>query len=111
MDPRYVGFKEKVLVLAMEKGFRNHLFQPSKTCIVHLGVVALWAKEPLLDWSNIYKAVEDALFSKHEGGDRWVRPSLVHNGFQVDQEDFCPLGSPASFGIDEVLVTITVEHD
>lgn len=85
---KYTEFKNFVLETAM----RNNWAGRVDSLIDHpprLSVHVKWKKNPRTDWSNIYKAVEDALFSQ----DRWVKP-----GNKSDYEWDC--------GKEEVIVII-----
>ncbi len=66
---RYTEFKNRVLMEAMDVGWRERatslIDKPPR-----LSVMVRWKEKPHSDWSNIYKAIEDALFSQ----DRYVKP-------------------------------------
>jgi hypothetical protein len=85
---KYSAFKRAVLLLAMEKGWRERA-DSLEEAPVRLSIVARWKKKPRSDWSNIFKAIEDALFRQ----DRYVKP-----GMKSDAEWHC--------GIEEAIVTI-----
>lgn len=85
---KYVQFKNRVLMEAMDMGWRGRM----ASIIEHpprLSVLVRWEKNPRSDWSNIYKAIEDALFTQ----DRYVKP-----GQQQGKEWDC--------GIEEAIVVI-----
>jgi Holliday junction resolvase RusA-like endonuclease len=63
----YDRFKKRVLLLAMENGFRR--FDTTAALPVTLNLTVHWKKGPRIDLSNVVKGIEDALFSQ----DRWVR--------------------------------------
>lgn len=77
-DPDYLAYKDRVLKLAMVAGWKG-LAVSKKTWPVRLGVAVYWAKEPLVDWSNCYKALEDSIFLQ----DRFVLPHWS-NDFKWD---------------------------
>ena len=64
----YTQFKNSVLALAMEQGFRQ--FTPTIDRPAWLSVVPYWTEGPRIDWKNVYGAVEDGLFPE----DRCVIP-------------------------------------
>lgn len=66
---RYSRFKNAVLLLAMERGWRGRAAAIEEVP-VRLSVVVRWRIKPRSDWSNIFKSIEDALFSQ----DRYVKP-------------------------------------
>jgi hypothetical protein len=66
---KYSRFKNAVLLLAMEQGWKGRT-AALMDCPVRLSVVVRWAKKPHSDWSNIFKSIEDAIFSQ----DRYVKP-------------------------------------
>ena len=68
-DPSYIAFKRLILLTAQTKGWKGHLIS-LPDWIIRLSVFVYWSKQCRLDWSNAYKAVEDALFSQ----DRYVHP-------------------------------------
>lgn len=76
-DPKYVQFKKKVAVLALEAGFDARKIDPMKQ-EVKLSVWAFWKNTPRIDWKNLYGAIEDSVFFQ----DRWVRPGSL-NGFST----------------------------
>lgn len=76
-DPKYRAFKDRVSLLALEAGFDARSFDPEETEVM-LSVWLFWKGRPRFDWSNGYKAVEDAIWKQ----DRWVRPGLL-NGFST----------------------------
>lgn len=67
-DREYTGFLNKVLVIAMEAGYRK--YEPTPDRPATLSVHVVWSGKPRLDWKNVYGAVEDALFDQ----DRYVKP-------------------------------------
>lgn len=74
-DRDYRDFKNKVLVLAMEKGFRKR--GTTKLTPAKLSVCIFWKDGARKDWANVYKAVEDALFFQ----DRYVIPGSQNSVF------------------------------
>lgn len=76
-DPKYKAFKEKVWALAFEAGVPFGI-DPKKST-VRLSVFAYWKKTPRIDWSNVYKAVEDSLFKQ----DRYIQPGPL-NGWNMN---------------------------
>ena len=85
---KYVQFKNRVLMEAMDMGWRGRVAsiieRPPR-----LSVLVRWVNNPRSDWSNIYKAIEDALFSQ----DRYVKPG----GLQ---------GKEWGCGVEEAIVVI-----
>lgn len=66
---KYSQFKNFVLMLAMEVGWKGRIASLMEVP-VRLSVLVRWKKKPHSDWSNIFKSIEDALFSQ----DRYVKP-------------------------------------
>lgn len=93
-DPKYRAFKDKVGWLAVQAGVPVGKLDPSEA-MVKLSVFVYWKKTPRIDWSNVYKAVEDALFKQ----DRYVQPGQL-NGFNYSS------GRPDG-EVMEVLVEVT----
>lgn len=93
-DPRYKAFKDKVGWLAVQAGVPVGKIDP-KESHVKLSVFIYWKNLPRFDWSNGYKAVEDALFEQ----DRYVQPGGM-NGFNYSS------GRPDG-EVMEVLVEVT----
>jgi hypothetical protein len=85
---KYSEFKNLVLALAMERGWEGRA-KALMECPIRLSVHVRWNKKPHSDWSNIFKSIEDALFSQ----DRYVKP-----GKRSDVE--------WNFGAEEAIVTI-----
>lgn len=75
---KYAEFKEKVLKLAIEAGWKSKAVALKEHPPL-LSVEVRWKKGPRIDWSNVYKAIEDALFSE----DRFVKPGK-HSGVEWD---------------------------
>ena len=73
----YALFKRAVLLLAMEQGFRRT--KTTRKAPAHLSVFVNWEAAARSDWSNVFKAVEDALFEQ----DRYVVPG-AQNGAKWD---------------------------
>lgn len=73
-DPKYKAFKERVGWLAIQAGIPTNL--DPKEVRVALSVFVYWKNKPRIDWSNVYKAVEDGLFTQ----DRYIQPGGF-NGF------------------------------
>lgn len=67
---KYGAFKEKVLIISIEAGMPN-IGRAEKERPPRLSVQVFWKKEPRTDFTNILKAVEDALFYQW---DRHVKP-------------------------------------
>jgi hypothetical protein len=88
---KYSEFKNAILFLAMEKGWRGRA-RATMEVPVKLSVVVRWKKKPHSDWSNIFKSCEDALFAQ----DRYVKPG---------QKSDCEWNA----GVEEAIVTI--EYD
>ncbi len=65
----YSQYKERVLLLAMEAGWKGRL-TALKDYPIRLSVIGHWNKNPRMDWSNLFKGVEDALFEQ----DQFVKP-------------------------------------
>lgn len=65
----YSQYKEKVLLLAMEAGWKGRV-SALKDPPVRLSVISRWNKNPRMDWSNCFKGIEDALFEQ----DHFVKP-------------------------------------
>ena len=69
---KYGQWKEKVLTLAIAAGARLRgmatMEDPPR-----LSVHVFWKGKPLVDWANVYKAVEDACWYLPQG-DRYVKP-------------------------------------
>lgn len=78
-DPDYKNFQRDVLFEAMKRGWKGKVVS-LPLWIVRLSVVAHWCAEARLDWSNLYKGVEDALFTQ----DRFVRPGNKSDFVQFD---------------------------
>lgn len=76
-DPRYRGYKERVLAAAMQAGYRPKPID-GKRRKMQLGVHPVWEGAPKLDWKNVYGAVEDALVRR----DRYVQPWGAYCGVQ-----------------------------
>ena len=78
-DPRYGAYKDDVVTLAREAGLYE--LDP-KLSYVTLSVQIFWRKKPRIDWTNVYKAIEDALWPR----DRYVRPGpcswAMNTGFE-----------------------------
>lgn len=66
---KYSEFKNRVLALAMEAGWKCKAVA-LKDIPPYLSVHVRWRKDPRIDWKNVYGAIEDALFSE----DRFVKP-------------------------------------
>lgn len=66
---KYTEFKNYVLLLAMESGWKGRIDSLMETP-VRLSVLVRWNNNPRSDWSNIFKSIEDAIFSQ----DRYVKP-------------------------------------
>ena len=86
---KYTQYKNRVLLLAMEKGWHGRAVAV-KDPEVYLSVFIKWKKAPRSDWSNIIKAVEDALFEQ----DRYVKPGRF--GMEWDT------------GVEEAMVSLVV---
>ena len=63
----YQEYKNRVLGLAMEAGWRGRVDSVPEFP-VKLSANVFWRKNPRMDASNFIKGVEDALFSQ----DRWI---------------------------------------
>jgi hypothetical protein len=66
---KYAMFKKEVLYTAMQAGFKGRV-KALKEYPIYLSVIVRWNKGPRIDWANMYKGIEDALFED----DRYVRP-------------------------------------
>jgi hypothetical protein len=63
----YAQYKNRVLSIAMEHGWKGRVASV-KDWPVRLSVIARWKNNPRSDHSNIFKGIEDALFTQ----DRYV---------------------------------------
>jgi hypothetical protein len=90
---KYTQFKNLVLALAMEQGWKGRT-EALMEFPVRLSVHVRWNKRPHSDWSNVFKAVEDGLFSQ----DRYVKPG--------QKSDF-----EWNAGVEEAIVTIEYESE
>lgn len=73
---KYQAFKEKVRILAYQAALK---IESPQVVPIYLSVLVRWEKGPKSDWSNVYKSIEDALYSN----DRWVRPGK-HQGLETN---------------------------
>lgn len=68
----YIAYKEMVRVLARQSGFTMSGDGPQRKGVRYtLSVKVYWGGPAISDWSNVYKAIEDALFK----ADRYVIPA------------------------------------
>jgi hypothetical protein len=66
----YLKFKDNVRVYALAVGFRSDVRPGNGGDVYRLSVFPRWNRLPRSDWSNVFKAIEDALFSF----DRYIVP-------------------------------------
>lgn len=91
----YAAFKRRVLALAMAAGWKGRA-KALKSMPPKLSVYIHWLDNALLDWKNVYWAVEDALFSD----DRHVIPG------QYSGVSWSAIRATV---FDEIHATVTVE--
>lgn len=70
----YAKFKKRVLLIAQAKGWPG-LVKTSSEWPCHFSVHVAWRLKPRIDWPNVYKGIEDALFEQ----DRYVLPGDRNN--------------------------------
>jgi hypothetical protein len=63
-DPKYKRFKEMIRLVANTKGVPSEITPGTRVGII---VDIYWKKKARIDGSNIFKAVEDAIFSQDRG--------------------------------------------
>jgi|FLYN01.1.fsa_nt_gi hypothetical protein len=68
-DPKYKAYKERVRLCALAAGFR---FDDEGCRHPVLSVSIYWKRSARIDWSNVVKAIEDALWKR----DRHVDPGV-----------------------------------
>lgn len=83
-DPKYQQFKNRVLGEAMVAGWNGKAISLQHVP-PHLSVEVFWNKGPRLDWSNLYKAIEDALFEQ----DRFVKPGRHSDVVWDHGKEYC----------------------
>lgn len=82
LDPKYRDYKQMVCYEAMAQGWKGRVAS-DRAWPVYLSVEVHWKEWARLDWSNCYKAVEDALFSN----DRFVHPGRFSDFIQWKPEE------------------------
>jgi len=87
---RYTQYKNRVLLAAMEKGWRGRAVSLKENPPT-LSIFVQWIRNPRIDFSNVLKGIEDSLFSQ----DRFVKPGKFALAWDV--------------GIEAVSVTVECE--